>query len=174
MSAIPNSQKCCAFSITLLTWWQTPLITVNAWNDDSLRMCVWCVVCHVSLPNASHGCQQAVIPRHRDKPLYNTVENVGRCCQINFPTFQQTDQVTGGQPWHSHTLQCPLKQLHSQGRENMAPMDVILTQILLDMSYTLKTTSTWQATLVDIFPHTAALLIHINADEKIKMVAIKC
>lgn len=112
--------KCCAFSITLLTWWQTPLIIVNAWNHDSLRMCV---ECHVSVTNASHGRQQAVMPRHWDKPLYNTVENVIRCCQINFPTFHQTDhQMTGGQPWHSHTSQCPLKQLHPQGWENMAPM----------------------------------------------------
>lgn len=118
--------KCCAFSITLLIWWQTALITVNAWNHDSLRICVclcMCVECHVSVTNASHGRQQAVIPRHRDKPLYNTVENVIRCCQINFPTFHQTNhQMTGGQPWHSHTSQCPLKQLHPQGRENMAPM----------------------------------------------------
>lgn len=107
--------NCCAFSTTLLTWWQTPLFTVNAW------VCV--CVRHVSMTNASHGCQQAVIPHHRDKPLYNTAENVIRCCQINFTTFHQTDhQMTGGQPWHSHTSQCPLEQLYSQGWENMTPM----------------------------------------------------
>lgn len=102
--------------------------------------------CHVSMTNASHGCQQAVIPRHRDKPLYNTAENVIRCCQINFPTFHQTDhQMTGGQPWHSHTSQCPLKQLYSQGWENMTPM--------------------WMP-----FPTHTTLLTHITADATIKRV----
>ncbi len=126
-------------------------------------VCVW-VVCHVSLPNASHGCQQAVMPRHRDKPLYNTVGNVIRFCQIKFPTLQQTAQIIKWQvvrPGSAHS------STHKGERTwHLLYVDVILTKELLDVSYTLKATShlSWH-----IFPHTATLFIHINADERIKM-----
>jgi len=98
MSAIYNSQMkvLCVFYHTFNMMTNTTFHRqcLKSWQPQDV------CVCHVSMRNASHGCQQAVIPRQRDKTLYDTVENVIRCCQINFPIFHQTEhQMTGGQPW---------------------------------------------------------------------------
>lgn len=128
-------------------------------------VCVW-VVCHVSPPNASHGCQQAVIPHHRDKPLYNTVENVIRCCQINFPTFQrQTIKWQVVSP-DIHTR----RSAHSSSYTHKGERTWHLCGCNINTKiagYVIHTENNQHMTSHlswHIFPHTAALCIHINAD----------